>query len=145
MVSPLLTSDQVASRRGQVTATNRVMFRVAALYGLSPNGMQMPLNETESVASGQICVTMDPDAGPEMNVGVIDYEAGLLKVCYGAQLVFPGLYRLLKDGKHDPSLFDPVRATATDRCTLTPDYTGWHALGCLEFLPGSFWAGAEGG
>lgn len=52
---------------------------------------------------------------------------------------------MLTSGGHDPSLLNPIRAVATDRCTLTPDLSGWRALGCLDFLPGSYWAGAEGG
>jgi hypothetical protein len=28
---------------------------------------------------------------------------------------------------------------------VTGDYTGWHARGCFDFLPGSVWSGATGG
>jgi hypothetical protein len=66
-------------------------------------------------------------------------------VRYSGQIVFPGLYHLVRGGGHDPSLLAPVKVTATDRCTLTPDLSGWHAVGCLEFMPGSYWAGAKGG
>lgn len=59
--------------------------------------------------------------------------------------LFPGLYELIRRGGHDPSLLNPVRVTATDECRLEEDFSGWHALGCLEFLPGSIWAGASGG
>jgi hypothetical protein len=143
-VAPLqshgLTTPQRAPKR-----TRRVMFRVAALYGLSRASVLMPLNETEFIESGQICVTIDPEADPASNVGLIDYDTHQLRVRYGIQAVFPGLYELVTAGKHDPSLLHPVRAIATDECTVSPDYSGWHAVGCLEFLPGSLWAGAEGG
>ena len=113
--------------------------------GLSTHGVPLPLNGTDSFDSGQVCVTIDPDAEMSGNAGVIDFDAGTLTVRYNAQIIFPGLYQLITDGHHDPSLLNPVRVTATDQCTVLPDLTGWRALGCLEFLPGSLWAGAEGG
>jgi len=53
--------------------------------------------------------------------------------------VFPGLYRLITSGRFDTSLLNPIRANGTDECSLTADYSGWRALGCLRFLPGSLW------
>lgn len=135
-------AQQVAGPQGG--RAQQVMFRLRALYGLSPGSIRLPLNETESIDSGQICVTMDPDADPSCNLGIIDYGRGRLTVRYGGQLVFPGLYDLVTEGRHDPGLLHPVRGVATDECTLTPDLSGWHALGSLEFLPGSVWAGATG-
>jgi hypothetical protein len=124
----------------------RVMFRVAALYGLSPaEGIRLPLNQTESIMSGQVTVALDPDASQFHNVGVIDYKKHSLKVRYGGQFIFPGLYDLVTTKKYDPGLLTPVRAEATDECSVKEDYTGWHALGCLDFLQGSLWSGASGG
>ena len=45
------------------------------------------------------------------------------------------MHELVLNGKHDLSLLGPVRATATDECTVTEDYTGWRALGKMDFLP----------
>jgi hypothetical protein len=120
------------------------MFGLRALYGLSPSSIRLPLNERESIDSGQVCVTIDPDADPSCNVGLIDYERGKLTVRYGGQLVFPGLYELVTGGRFDPGLLHPVRGVATDDCTLTSDLSGWRADGRLQFLPGSIWAGAHG-
>jgi len=142
---PVLTLDEVALRREAAQGAERVLFSVKALYGLSRQSVSLPLNESESIESGQICITLDPDADVTSNVGIIDYDLGRLTVRYGAQAVFPGLYKLVTEGRYDSSLLNPVRVTATDQCTLTPDFSGWHAVGCLDFLPGSIWAGAAGG
>ena len=131
--------------RAAALATGRVLFAVKGIYGLSKHSIRLPLNERESIDSGQICATADPDADPSCNLGVIDFERGALTIRYGAQAIFPGLLELLSQGRYDPGLLQPVRAVATDQCTLTPDYRAWRALGCLEFLPGSIWAGADGG
>lgn len=147
----MLTTEAIEERRNSRDVVQRVMFRVKALYGLSKHSVPMPLNKSEAIDSGQICVTIDPEADDAGNVGVIDYSQaedcaqGKLKVRYAVQAVFPGLYDLITSGKHDHTLLYPVRLTATDDCTLTPDLSGWHALGCLDFLPGSVWAGASGG
>ena len=140
-----LTTEAIAARRSRPKLAQQVMFRVRALYGLSRQSIRMPLNKTDAIESGQVCVTIDPDADPSSNIGIIDYDEGNLTVRYGAQVVFPGLYQLITQRQHDPSLLNPVRVVATDECTLTPDLSGWRALGCLEFLPGSIWAGAGGG
>jgi len=145
----MLTIDEIAERRlnqeRDIATAQRITFAVKALYGLSQQSIAMPINRTESVESGQVCVTIDPDADEFGNIGVIDYNQDRLKVRYSVQAVFPGLYDLITSGKHDPSLLFPVRMTATDDCALTADRCGWHALGCLDFLPGSVWAGATGG
>jgi hypothetical protein len=145
MATDLLTAEAIAARRHAPKTVRQVTFGVSALYGLSKQSVWLPINETEGIESGQVCLTIDPAAPSSNNIGVIDYEQDKLVVCYGVQAVFPGLYQLITSGKHDPSLLNPVRCTATDECTLTPDYGGWRALGCLEFLPGSLWAGADGG
>lgn len=141
----MLTMDMIADRRNHQRAAERVTFAVKALYGLSTQSIALPLGASDMIDSGQVCVTIDPEAGEFGNVGVIDYAENKLKVRYSVQAVFPGLFELITSGKYDPSLLAPVRMTATDDCTLTPDHAGWHALGCLDFLPGSLWAGATGG
>jgi len=140
-----LTVEEVAARRQAPRSAEQVMFAVRALYGLSEHSVRLPLNTTESIDSGQICATIDPDADPSCNLGVVDFDHGKLVVRYGVHAVFPGLNRLIVEGRHDPGLLHPVRAVATDDCTLTADRSGWRALGCVEFLTGSIWAGAHGG
>jgi hypothetical protein len=140
-----LTAEEIAARRGRQDAPDRVLFRVSALYGLSRGSVRLPLNRTESIESGQVCVTIDPEADPSGNIGMIDFTRRTLRVRYGCQVIFPGLHDLVMSGKFDPNLLRPPRAVATDDCTVTPDYSGWRALGCIDFLPGSIWAGAGGG
>jgi hypothetical protein len=144
-INPDLTPEAVAARRDAPGVGNQVVFGVKALYGLSLQSISMPVNERESIQSGQIAVSIDPDADPSHNIGIIDFDKLKLKVRYGGQLVFPGLWDLITQGDHDPSLVNPVRAFATDVCEVTPNLRGWRALGTLEFLPGSIWAGAAGG
>lgn len=145
MHDSVLTVEKVKKRRFAKKSNDRVAFKIQGLYGLSFAGMRMPLNKEEFIESGQVCVTIDPDADSSSNLGMVDFEQGKLRVKYGAQMVFPGLYKLVTTGRFHPSLLHPVRAVATDECTLTEDRSGWHALGCLDFLPGSIWAGASGG
>ena len=140
-----LTFEAIESRRSAPRCVERVTFSVAQLYGLSKRSIWLPISETEGIESGQVCVTIDPEAPPSQNLGVVDFGKKKLVVKYGAQLVCPGQFRLVRDGKYDPSLLNPVRCTATDECTLTDDFSGWRALGCLDFLPGSLWSGAKGG
>lgn len=140
-----LSPEEVWARRAKAPPTDTIVFRVADLYGVCPDGFELPLNETETIHSGPASLSIDPDADPMANMGVMDFPGKKLRVRYSAQLVFPGLHELVVRGDFDPSLLRPVRATATDDCTVTDDYTGWHALGTLEFLPGSVWSGAAGG
>ena len=141
-----LTPEAVDARRRQQATPERVVFRVSGLYGLCTPGLTVPLGPSGSpIASGPIAVTIDPDADPSCNLGVIDFPENKLTVRYGVVAVFPALHELASSGKHDPGLFNPVRIVATDDCTLTPNLMGWRALGCLDFLPGSIWAGAAGG
>jgi hypothetical protein len=76
---------------------------------------------------------------------MVDFERRRLRVRYSVQLVFPGLYDLVTSGEHDTALLNPVRAVATDECEVAEDYSGWRALGRMDFLPGSMWSGAGGG
>lgn len=143
--SDFLTVEDLEQRRAAPEPTARVVFRLAGLYGISPKGMKMPLAAAEPIDSGQIVLMLDPDTSPVTNIGIADFGQLALRVRYGVQAVFPGLHDLVLSGRHDPSLLAPVRATATDDCTMEPDLSGWHARGCLEFLPGSMWSGAKGG
>ncbi|MGH3157711.1 MAG: hypothetical protein ACRDNF_14195 [Streptosporangiaceae bacterium] len=143
--SEFLSVEDLEQRRIAPQPTNRVVFRVEALYGISANGMKMPLNPEESIDSGQVVLMLDPEMPPATNIGIVDFDQLALRVRYGVQAVFPGLHELVLSGRHDPSLLAPVRAIATDDCTVEPDLSGWHAQGCLEFLPGSMWSGAKGG
>jgi hypothetical protein len=140
-----LTSEAVEARRHQAVAPDRVLFRITGLYGLCPQGISLPIGASRLIDSGPVALTMDPEADPSCNLGVIDFPGNKLKVRYGAQAVFPALYDLVGSGNHDPSLLNPTRLVATDECTITPDFNGWRALGCLDFLPGSIWSGATGG
>jgi hypothetical protein len=144
-ISEFLTAEDLEARRAKPEPTNRVIFTVAGLYGISQQGMKMPLNSEQHIDSGQIVLMLDPESPPAMNIGIADFDELALRVRYGVQGVFPGLHDLVLSGNHNPSLLAPIRATATDDCTIEPDLSGWHARGCLEFLPGSMWSGAKGG
>jgi hypothetical protein len=140
-----VSADEIAARRLREEPTDRVVFRVAGLYGVSTNSVPFPVSATESIDSGPVSITLDPESGASGNVGIIDFDRRYLRVRYNVHAVFPGLHQLVISGKHDLSLLGPVRATATDECAVTEDMTGWRALGCMDFLPGSLWAGASGG
>jgi len=140
-----LTSAEVSERRERPSPVERVLFRITGLYGLARDSVRLPLNRDESIDSGMICVTIDPEADASGNVGVIDFAARTLRVRYNVQLIFPGLHDLVTSRRYDLSLLSPPRAVATDDCTVTGDYAGWHAKGCVDFLPGSLWSGAGGG
>jgi hypothetical protein len=141
---PAVSPEEIAARRLREQPSDRVVFRVGGLYGVSKGGVPFPVNETEAVDSGVVSLTLDPQS-TSGNVGIIDFERRYLRVTYNVHAVFPGLHELVMSGKHDLSLLGPVRATATDECAITEDMSGWRALGCMDFLPGSLWAGASGG
>jgi len=140
-----VTPEEIARRRLEQTPSERVVFRVAGLYGVSTHSAKFPISRTESIDSGVVSITLDPETGVAGNVGIMDFERRYLRVTYNVHAVFPGMHELVMSGNHDLSLLGPVRATATDECAVTEDYTGWRALGCMDFLPGSLWAGASGG
>ena len=144
-IAPAISPEEIAERRNLAPPTCKVIFQVAGLYGFNREGVPFPVSKTESIDSGPVCISLDPEAGAAGNVGIIDFDNFDLRVRYGVHAVFPGIHKLVTSGKHDLSLLGPVRATATDQCTVTEDMTGWRALGCLDFLPGSLWAGASGG
>ncbi|MGP4028725.1 hypothetical protein [Actinomadura sp. 3N407] len=132
-------------RRTRSEPTEKTVFRVAGLYGFCREGLPFPVSRTETIDSGPISISMDPESDSMTNLGVIDYENCYLRVRYSGHMIFPGIHELVTSGKHDLSLLGPVRATATDECIVEPDLSGWRALGTLDFLPGSIWAGAAGG
>jgi hypothetical protein len=140
-----ITPEDITERRAAPEPSQKVIFRVAGLYGFSAESARFPLSPTESIDSGPITIALDPEAGPAGNVGIVDFDAMSLRVTYHAHAIFPGIHTLVMSGKHDLSLLGPVRVVATDECQLAPDLSGWRALGCLDFLPGSLWAGAVGG
>jgi hypothetical protein len=140
-----ISADEIEARRRLPEPTQRVVFRLAGLYGICREGIEMPLNETESIDSGPVTMMLDPESPPSSNMGVVDFESRKLRVRYSVQAVFPGLYDLVTSGRYDTSLLNPIRATATDDCEVTEDYSGWRALGRMDFLPGSMWSGAGGG
>lgn len=141
----VLTMEAIERRRDRLREVSRVTFGVSDLYGLSRHGIRMPLGNGEAIDSGQICITVDPDADATQNVGIAEFAERRIVVRYGIQAVFPGLYELVTRGGYDPDLLNPVRATATDECSINEEMNGWRAYGCLEFHPGSLWAGAGGG
>lgn len=144
-IAPAISPEEIAARRAMPPPANRIIFQVAGLYGFNREGIPFPISQTEAIDSGPVTISLDPEASPTGNLGVIDFDSFSLRVRYGVHAVFPGIHDLVMGGKHDLSLLGPVRATATDQCTVTEDMTGWRALGCMDFLPGSLWAGASGG
>ncbi len=143
--NPELTAEAIEKRRKEIRSVDRVVFGVSGLYGLSRESVKMPLNSAETFDSGQVCIQSDAEAHPLRSIGFVEFSRLRLKVRYAVTAVFPGLFSLITSGRFNPSLLNPIRAEATDECTLSPDFRGWRALGCLEFLPGSLWAGAHGG
>ena len=139
-----ISPEIIEARRAEADPTDKVVFGVRGLYGTSLNSVEFPVSATESIDSGPISVTLDPESHTG-NVGLIDFDRRYLRVTYDAHVVFPGIHKLVMSGQHDLSLLGPVRVTATDECAVSEDYSGWRALGCLDFLPGSLWAGAKGG
>lgn len=142
--TPAVSPAEIAARRLREQPSDRVVFRVAGLYGVSKGGVPFPVSETESVDTGAVSLTLDPESSSG-NLGIIDFDRRYLRVTYNVHAVFPGLHELVMSGKHDLNLLGPVRATATDECAIAEDMSGWRALGCMDFLPGSLWAGASGG
>ncbi|HSZ69046.1 MAG TPA: hypothetical protein VK756_01660 [Solirubrobacteraceae bacterium] len=140
-----LSPEEIDARRAHPEPDSQVIFRLAGLYGICREGIEVPLNNTESIDSGPVTLMLDPDSPEGSNFGIVDFERKKLRVRYNVQLVFPGLYDLVTSGRHDPNLLHPIRATATDDCQVTDDYSGWRALGRMDFLPGSLWSGAGGG
>lgn len=125
--------------------TDRVMVRIGGLYGLVREQVQVPVSPSKSVDSGPILITLDPEADASANVGVADFEKGTMRMRYGVQLVFGGLHSLVASGDYDRALLNPPRGVSITDAKINPDYSGWEAQSCLDFLPGSMWSGAGGG
>lgn len=123
----------------------RVMFRVSGLYGLGRTSIEIPISEHESISSGQIVTTLDPESDPSASVGVADFDVGTLRMRNGIQLVFAGLHDVVKSAKVDRPLLNPPRGLIITDARINSDYSGWEAESCLDFLPGSLWSGAGGG
>lgn len=130
---------------GHDDVATRLMFRVSGLYGLGRSSFPVPISEHETVDSGQLLMTLDPEADASANVGVVDFAQGTMRMRNGVQVVFPGLHQVVKAGKIERSLLNPPRGIAITDARIPPDYAGWEAQSCLEFLPGSMWSGAAGG
>jgi hypothetical protein len=124
---------------------NQVLFRVTSLYGISDSGMNLPLNRTDSIETGPVTITLDPDSDKSCNLGIMNLDSGRLNVRYGIQTVFPALQRLLAEEEKDNALLNPPRAVSSNSCVLFDDGLGFSAQGLVEFLPGSLWAGTKGG
>lgn len=139
-----LNVDEVLARGELPEPTDQVIFQVEDLYGVS-DGARFPLNRTDSFDTGPMGMSIDSRTPASTNLGIVDFERRKMRVRYGVEVVFPGLHDLVTSGRYDLELLGPLRATATDECTLTDQLDGWRALGCLEMLPGSMWSGAKGG
>src|SRR6185436_18215179 len=96
-----LTLTAVEARRSERVLPDQVIFRVSALYGLCPQGVSLPIGAGRTIQSGPVALTSDPDADSTCNIGIVDFTKNKLKVRYGAQAVFPGLYDLVTAGNHD--------------------------------------------
>jgi hypothetical protein len=116
---------------------NQVLFRVTSLYGISNSGMKLPINRSESIETGPVTITLDPDSEKSCNLGIMNLESGRMNVRYGIQVVFPALHQLLAQETEENALLNPPRAV--------DDGKGFLAQGAVEFLPGSLWSGTKGG
>jgi hypothetical protein len=121
------------------------MIRVAGLYGLGRNEIKIPVSRTESVDSGPIVMTLDPESESSGNLGVLDFQEHSLRMRNGIQLVFGGLHDVVKGEEYDRALLNPPRGLAVTEATINPGYCGWEARTCVDFLPGSMWSGSGGG
>jgi len=140
-----VSPDAVAARRRAPEPTTKVAFQLKSLYGFSDHSVKVPLGRDQFVDSGTVALTLDPEAAADGNFGVIDFDRTKLRVRYSVQLMFPGLYDMVQSKEYDSNLLSPARAIATDDCEISEDYSGWRALGRMDFLPGSLWSGAGGG
>jgi hypothetical protein len=137
--------NAVGADRLEHELATRVMFRVSGMYGLGRTPIEIPISEHEFIDSGQIVTTLDPESDPSASVGVADFEAGTVRMRNGIQLVFVGLHDVVKSAKVDRPLLNPPRGLIVTDARINPDYSGWEAESCLDFLPGSLWSGAGGG
>ncbi len=140
-----LKDDSIEIEQPKTQEGNQVLFRVTSLYGISQYGMGLPVNGSESIETGPITITLDPDGEKSCNLGIMNLESGRMKVRYGIQAVFPALHQLLAQETEENALLNPPRAVSNNTCTLFDDGKGFLAQGLVEFLPGSLWSGTKGG
>ncbi len=140
-----LKDDSVETEQPKTQEGNQVLFRVTSLYGISRSGMELPINRSESIETGPITITLDPDSEKSCNLGIMNLESGRMNVRYGIQAVFPALHRLLAQETEENALLNPPRAVSNNTCTLFDDRKGFLAQGVVEFLPGSLWSATKGG
>ena len=124
---------------------NHVLFRVTSLYGISESGMRLPINRAESIETGPITITLDPDTDKGCNLGIMNLDSDRMNVRYGIQAVFPALQRLLAEETQENALLNPPRAVSNNSCVLFDDGMGFSAQGGVEFLPDALWSGTKGG
>jgi hypothetical protein len=90
-------------------------------------------------------MTLDPEVDASAHAGVADFEQNTMRMRSGFQLMFSGLHELIADEKCDRSLLNPPRGLSITDARINPDYSGWEAQSCIDFLPGSMWSSAGGG
>ncbi len=140
-----LKGDSLETEQPKIHEGNQVLFRVTSLYGISKSGMELPINKSETIETGPLTITLDPDSETSCNLGIMNLESGRMKVRYGIQIVFPALHQLLAQETEENALLNPPRAVSNNTCTLFDDGKGFLAQGAVEFLPGSLWSGTKGG
>ena len=140
-----LTVNSAETEQPKIHEGNQVLFRVTSLYGISKSGMELPINKSETIETGPLTITLDPDSETSCNLGIMNLESGRMKVRYGIQIVFPALHQLLAQETEENALLNPPRAVSNNTCTLFDDGKGFLAQGAVEFLPGSLWSGTKGG
>lgn len=146
MSQTLVLSDGLTElEQPEIHEGNQVLFRVTSLYGISESGMRLPINRAESIETGPITLTLDPDSDKACNLGIMNLDSGRMNVRYGIQVVFPALQRLLAEEVQGNALLNPPRAVSNNTCALFDDGMGFSAQGVVEFLPGSLWSGTKGG
>jgi hypothetical protein len=126
-------------------ATDRVMVRTSGFYAFAREPVQVPVSPTESIDSGAVLLTLDPESDASANVGVADFKENTMRMRNTIQATFHGLREVAASGEYDRSLLNPPRGIMFTDVKIDPDYSGWEAQSCLDFLPGSIWSGAGGG
>ncbi|MGN6664394.1 MAG: hypothetical protein ACTHK6_09370 [Solirubrobacterales bacterium] len=124
---------------------DRVMVRTSGFFAFVREAVQVPVSPTESIDSGAILMTLDPETDASSNVGVADFNENKMRMRNTIQLAFHGLRGLAVSGDYDRALLNPPRGVMITDARINPDYSGWEAQSCLDFLPGSMWSGAGGG
>jgi hypothetical protein len=121
------------------------MVRTSGFFAFIRKPVQVPVSPTESIDSGAILMSLDPETDASSNVGVVDFKENKMRMRNTIQLAFHGLRELALSGDYDRALLNPPRGVMVTDARINPDYSGWEAQSCLDFLPGSMWSGAGGG